>query len=45
MDWAIVKIVVSMKNSYPQKYINWSTANTRAFIKVVILKIAEIMEE
>ena len=44
MDQAMVKIVVLMKNSYPQKYIIWSIANIRAFIKVVILKIAEILE-
>ena len=28
----------------PQKYIIWSTANIRAFIKVVILNITEILE-
>ena len=46
MGQAIVKIVVGllMKNSYPLKYINWSIANIQAFIKVVILKIAEILE-
>ena len=44
MDQAIVKIVVLMKNSYPQKYIIWSTANIQAFINVVILKITEILE-
>ena len=42
MDKAIVKIVVLLINSYPQKYIIWSIPNIRAFIKVVILKIAEI---
>ena len=44
MDQAIVKIVVLMKYSYPQKYIIWSLANIRAFIKIVILKIAKIFE-
>ena len=44
MDQAIVKIVALMKNSYPQKYIIWSIANIWPFIKVVILKIAEILE-
>ena len=44
MEQAIVKIVILMKNSYPQKYIIWSTANIWAFIKVVILKITEILE-
>ena len=44
MDQAIVKIVVLMKNSYPQKYIIWSTANIRAFIKVVIPNITKILE-
>ena len=46
MGQAIVKIVVLMKNSYSQKYINiiWSIANIQALIKVVILKIAEILE-
>ena len=44
MNQAIVKIVVLMENSFAQKYIIWSIANIRAFIKVVILKIAEILE-
>ena len=44
MDQAIMKIVVVMKNSYPQKYIIGLLANIRAFIKVVILKNTEVLE-
>ena len=46
MDQAIMKIhvVVLMKTSYPQKYINGLLANMRAFIKVVILKNTEVLE-
>ena len=36
--------IVLKKNSYPQKYLIWYTAYIRAFIKVIILKIAEILE-
>ena len=44
MDQAIVKIVVVIKNSYPQKYIIWCTATILAFIKGVIQKNTEILE-
>ena len=44
MDQAIVKIIVFMKKSYPQKSIFGLLANIRAFIKVVILKNTEILE-
>ena len=44
MDQAIVKIVVLMKNSYPQKNIIGQLSNIPAFIKVVVLKNTEILE-
>ena len=44
MDQDIVKIVVFLKKSYPQKNIFGLLANIQAFIKVVILKNTEILE-
>ena len=44
MDQAIVKLVVLMKNSYPQKNIFGLLTNIRAIIKVVILKNIESLE-
>ena len=44
MDQTIVKIVVFMKISYPQKNIFGLIANIRAFIKVIILKNTEILD-
>ena len=39
-----ISYIVLKKNSYPQKYPIWYTAYIRAFIKVIILKVAEILE-
>ena len=44
MDQTIVKIVVLIKISYPQKNIFGLLANIRACIKVVILKSTEILK-
>ena len=44
MDQTIVKIVVFLKKSYPQKNIFGLVANIRDFIKVVILKNTKILE-
>ena len=43
MDQAIVKLVVLIKISYPEKEFGL-LANIRAFVNVVILKNTEILE-